>query len=64
MGDFNAKLIKAREDEEQIVGPHTLGNIEETPEELDENDNPEWILEKDMPYGSYKCKLLYRKQDA
>ena len=30
-------------------------------EELDENDNLEWIIEKDIPYGEYTTKLLYKK---
>ena len=33
-------------------------------EDEDENGNPEWILEKDMPYGAYKVQLLYKKADA
>ena len=33
-------------------------------EELDENDNPEWLVEFDRPYGTYTHQLKFRKIDA
>ena len=33
-------------------------------EELDENDNTEWIVEFDRPYGTYTAAVKYRAKDA
>ena len=43
---------------------YNIKNLIPLTEEIDENDNPEWIAEFDMPYGTYTPALLWRVKDA